>query len=117
MRNKNLEKLIPITMEVFEKDKSKFSKETKGYFSSYGPSIIMAGLRQTVKSYEGSKDKKYINNIIWKIMGKMDSTWRDEKKSLDELVNSDKNRIPNKNRILEVIVACKLCIKTFDLKV
>ena len=111
MENKNLEKLIPITMKILEKHKSDLKKETKGHISSFGPSVIMAGLRQTVKSYEDKKN--YINEMILEICHAMD--WYQEAKSLDAVVAN--HNVLVKKRILEVVVACKLCIKTFDLKV
>lgn len=112
MAKRNIEKLIPVTMKVFEKYEDKFKPETKGYFSSFGPSVIMAGLHQTVLFYE--EKTKYINEIIWDIMTDDTIGWGEDGSSLKNLIETN-NDLLNKKRVLEVIVACKLVIKTYDL--
>jgi len=113
MPKRNVEKLIPVAMKVFEKHKNEFNPETKGYFASFGPSVMMAGLLQTVLFYDGKSE--YINRIIWEIMTDESIKWSEGKKSLKDLVEKN-NNILNKKRVLEVIVACKLVIKTYELE-
>ena len=125
MHNRNLEKLIPICMKVIkslsdtnEKDmktKNGIKKEFNGYFASFGPSVIMAGLNQTVSFYaDASKKSKqgYVNTIIWDVL--KDMKWAEEEGSLSSYVSN--GDILRKNRVLEVVTACKLSIRTFDLK-
>ena len=113
MPKRNVEKLIPVAMKVFAKHKNKLKPETKGYFASFGPSVMMAGLLQTVLFYDSKSE--YINTIIWEIMTDESIQWSGGKKSLKDLVEND-NNILNKKRVLEVIVACKLVIKTYKLE-
>ena len=125
MYNRNLEKLTPICMSVIEelshtneKDMKKnagLKKEFNGYFASFGPSVIMAGLNQTVAFYADTSKKSkqgYVNTIIWQVLKKMQ--WDDNENSLTDYVKT--RDILRKNRVLEVVVACKLAIRTFDLK-
>lgn len=114
MPKRNVEKLIPFALEAINemmKDKQcNIESEFSGYISSFGPSVIMAGLRQTVLFYEVKE--KCVNKLIWNIMGEMG--WQNKNTSILELVNNDNNLL-SKNRVLEVIVACKLAIRTFEL--
>ncbi len=120
MYNKNLEKLIPITLNIIEKYKNEMSKEGKiksefnGYFASFGPSVLMAGLNQTVMFFDDKdkKDKRLVNKIIFEILKEM--KWNDEKQNLEELVLKYNPLI--KSRVLEVVTSCKLAIRTFELK-
>ena len=125
MYNRNLEKLTPICMKIIyklsndnEKDMKKnggLKKDFNGYFASFGPSVIMAGLNQTVSFYADTSKKSkqgYVNTIIWDVLKEMN--WAENENSLTNYV---KNRnILRKDRILEVVTACKLAIRTFDLK-
>lgn len=97
-----------------DKEKKKLCKVVKefnGYFASFGASVIMAGLRQTVIFYED----KYpcINDIIWGAIVQMD--WMDGKDNLIQLVNDHKN-LQVKQRVLDIVISCKLTIRTFDLE-
>ena len=126
MYNKNLEKLIPMLNTIIsekikkyqeassdneKKELCKVTKEFKGYLASYGPSIVMAGLCQTVYFYE-DKDK-CINEIIWEALKKMN--WNNNKDNIKELVN-DENNLAVKDHVMDVISAAKLVIRTFDLE-
>ena len=108
MQNRNLENLIPIALEVLEEHKSSLTKESNGHFSSFGPSVIMAGLHQTVISYEDKKG--YVNNIILKVYNKKYNT---NHSSLSNLVTT--NSLIVKNQILDIVIACKLAIRTIAL--
>lgn len=112
MQNKNIEKLIPIAMTVMEPYRNKFKKETSGYFSAFGPSVMMAGLHQTVLAYQGDDNKKTINEIILKIYNQME--WNSQNQNLNELVSTHNFLV--KKRLLEVVVACKLVIGTYSMK-
>jgi CRISPR/Cas system CMR-associated protein Cmr5 small subunit len=125
MYNKNLEELMPIIAKIIDskikaynnaddKEKKKLCKVVKefnGYFASFGPSVIMAGLRQTVVFYED----KYscVNDIIWEAISQMN--WTDGENDLTALVNDTKN-LQVKQRVLDIVISCKLTIRTFDLK-
>lgn len=128
MHNKNLEKLIPIVADIINtkintynqasnKDKKNLCHITKkfnGYFASFGPSVLMAGLYQTIYFYH---DKEHcVNDIVLKAIKKME--WGDENTiNLTDMVEEKNNtNMLLKNRILEVIIACKLVIRTFELE-
>lgn len=115
MQNKNLETLIPIAMKAIAKEhkKKNFTSTANGYFASYGPSILMAGVKQTVL-YNHSKHKE-INSVIFNIM--KEKGWMESYDSLEKMVqdsNAAKRQI--QKRLLEVLVACKLVIRTYELK-
>lgn len=120
MYNKNLEKLIPIALKVIENNKKNMSKDGKiksefnGYFASYGPSVLMAGLKQTVMFYDDKekKDKKLVNSIIFNILKEM--KWDENILSLHDLVLTHNPLI--KSRVLEVVTACKLAVRTFEME-
>ena len=129
MQNRNLEKLIPIVSNIIdsklkaykeESDKEKkkslchITKKFNGYFASYGPSILMAGLYQTIYSY--ANKEKCVNSMILEAMKEME--WIDNsKEDLKDVVKiGDNIDILLKNRILEIVVACKLAIRTFELE-
>lgn len=128
MYNRNLEKLIPIVVKIINHKIKTYNNETdkekkkrlchintkfNGYFASYGPSVLMAGLYQTIFFYEDKS--KCVNEIILEAMQKMEWAVKDET-SLTKIVQDNNNNILLKNRILEVIVACKLAIRTFGLE-
>ncbi|MFW3342953.1 type III-B CRISPR module-associated protein Cmr5 [Aliarcobacter butzleri] len=122
MYNKNLEKLIPITLNIIENHKknmfaensNKIKSEFNGYFASFGPSVLMAGLNQTVMFFDDKdkKDKKLVNTIIFEILKEM--KWDENKQNLKDLVLEYNPLI--KSRVLEVVTSCKLAIRTFELK-
>ena len=113
MSRKKIENLIPIAMEVIDEQiashPNQFIKETKGHISSYGPSILMAGLKQTVLFND--KNNAYINTLIFEILKKQN--FHQNKSNLIELTIKYNNK--TKQQIIDVIVACKLVLPTFDL--
>lgn len=128
MHNRNLEKLIPIVVKIFETKIDAYDKETdkkkrvklcrinkkfNGYFASFGPSVLMAGLYQTIYFYEDKA--KCINEIVLEVLQKMGWIEEDTIKLID-IAKRDNQDLLLKNRILEVITACKLAIRTFELE-
>ncbi len=111
MPKQKIEILIPIVMEVMETQKKDFTKETKGHIASYGPSVLMAGLKQTVLFNE--KNNAYINAMIFKIMQKQ-GLYQNQNNLVD-LVNTPNIKI--KQHVLDVVVACKLVLPTFKLPI
>lgn len=128
MYSRNLEKLIPIVVNIIEHkinlyDEEKDAEEKKelchitkkfnGYFASFGPSVLMAGLYQTIFFYDDKH--KCINDIIFEAMQKMG--WIDTNHTeLKHIVRKDNSDLMAKKHVLEVIVACKLAIRTFALE-
>lgn len=110
MNNKNIEKLIPLAIEKF----SKFNKKQahQGYLASFGPSVIFSGIVRTVAIYgdksDSNKERRAILKIIFSLIDEdIDSFIANEKSNSNYAL---------KNKILEASVACKLAIRTFELK-
>lgn len=125
MYSKNLEELTPMCMKIISELSEKYTedmkksgglkKEFNGYFASFGPSVIMSGLNQTVIFYADTSKKNkqgYVNRIIWEVLKEME--WNDKENSLLDYVST--GNMIRKSRVLEVVSACKLAIRTFDLK-
>lgn len=123
MNNKRVEELISKAIEYIETNKKQFEKDGgidkvySGYLNSFGPSVITAGLLQTATFYQGDSKKKKIVEMLFSILH--DNTIIDtNEKNLVEFLCKDDNykNISIKNKVIEAVVACKLAIKTFDLK-
>lgn len=123
MYNKTLEEVLPkatstiseMRDSMLNEDRTKIKKEFNGYLASFGPSVIMAGLRQTAGFYDNAKKKNtlgVINNIIFDVIRRMD--WHDGSADLEHYVASDDKL--RKKRVLSVVTACKIAIRTFDLE-
>lgn len=131
MYRKNVEELIPLVMKhmtemfydenhnikkKFKSNKTnKIKKEYNGYFSSFGPSVITAGLKQTVLFYADkdlSNDKKHVVDLLEKVL--KEKKWLES--TLEGEVNNKKYNPLLKDRVLEIISASKLCIRTLDLE-
>lgn len=129
MNNRRIEKMIVPAMEILkEKDagilkNDKIPSKFNGHIASFGPSVVQAGMLQTLAFYsredgEG-KERKKINALIWKILIKSRYLKESGNKSLldalkDKLSSPDSSeRIYWKNLVLEASVACKLAMRTF----
>ena len=117
MNKKNIDKYIPKAVQELNslvKDGS-IDKVYQGYLASFGASVITSGLIRTVMFYTGDDNKKRVIDIIYKLI-KEDLNIQEE--SLDKFLQKDNNykKYSVKNRILEANIACKLAIRTFNLK-
>ncbi len=121
MYNKTIENILPDAISAVEfyresmEEDGRIKSKYNGYLASFGPSVIMAGLRQTVLFYDNSKkanDHGIINKIIYHTLDLQN--WSDGAGSLKQYVNEyDKLK---KKRVLDVVIACKIAIRTFDLE-
>lgn len=121
MNKKRVEKLIPKAVEYIDsnlvKEDGTVSKVYQGYLSAFGPTVIASGLLMAV-AFNSDKKKKD-NNIIMQMMYDLikDELSTDKMSMLDFL--NDKENHKNyavKNKILDANIACKLAIRTFELK-
>ena len=129
MNNRRIEKMIVPAMEILkEKDTGILKKDTipskfNGYIASFGPSVVQAGMLQTLAFYsrddgEG-KERKKINALIRKTLIESEYLKKSKNNSLldalkDKLSSPDSSeRIYWKTLVLEASVACKLAMRTF----
>lgn len=102
MSNKRIEKYIPKAIELLGKEfNNGISSEKKAYITSFGPSVITAGLRNTLMLYKTKSEKefilKYLNVLI-----------KDDCMSADALIK-DETFDPKVQEIyLDAITALKL---------
>ena len=117
MNKKKIDEYIPKAVKELNGlvENGSIDKVYQGYFASFGPSVITSGLLQTVMFYVGDSNKKKIIDILYKLV-KKDLNIQEE--SLDKFLvkNGNYKNYLIKNRILEANVACKLAIRTFNLK-
>jgi len=118
MNKKNIDKLIPKAIELISKkleDNGKVDKVYQGYLASFGPTVLASGLLQTVMFYSADENKNKIIKIMYELI--KDSIDSDKKSMKDFLTQRDNYKNYNiKNKILEANIACKLSIRTFELK-
>jgi CRISPR-associated protein Cmr5 len=113
MNNKNIEKLIPKAIDLLQNFKKE--KVYQGYLASFGPTVIASGILQTVTFYTADSKKCEIIELIYKLIKDDLSS---NAKTLLEFLSANQNykNYAVKNKILEASVACKLAIRTFELK-
>jgi CRISPR-associated protein Cmr5 len=119
MSKKNIEKHIPSAMNVLKEmySSGKIPSSYNGYISSFGASIIQSGLLPTLALFENNdastrENKQKLTELILKIL--------DNTSNEDNLLSyvleheSDINRL--KQQILDISIALKLSIRTFELE-
>ncbi|MCS6935780.1 MAG: type III-B CRISPR module-associated protein Cmr5 [Chitinophagales bacterium] len=122
MRSKHIQKLIPAAIEAAEKHLVKdkiISSEFNGYISSFGASIISAGLLPTVIFYSqkgDSNERQKIIAALEEILRKHDYENINLLNKTIELFKAD-NQQDKINRLTEKIsdaaIALKLAIRIF----
>lgn len=113
MNNKNIEKLIPKAINLLQS----FPKERvyQGYLASFGPTVITSGILQAVAFYSGDDKKKKVIKLMFDLIKEDLNTNQPTLLNVLEENENYKNYVI-KNRILEASIACKLAIRTFELK-
>jgi len=114
-----VEKYIPVVMEILEKEFSSgvIPKEYNGYIATFGAGVMMNGLKPTIAMFENKNantntDRSFLMYLILKVLDK--NSKRDD--SLLKYVLNSKNEKVLKSQILDIAIAIKLCIRTFNLK-
>jgi len=117
MSKKRIESYIPKAIEVLEETfiDGKIPSAYNGYISSFGASVMQSGLKPTLALFENKnakteKDKEYLTKIILKIL---DPNHNEE--SLLRYVLSGNEELL-KSKIMDISIAVKLSIRTFDLE-
>lgn len=117
MNKKNIDKLIPDAIKKLNilVNNGKIDKVYQGYLASFGPTVIASGLLQTVMFYSADKKKNKVIEIMFDLIkNDLPTKYTNMQDMLVENKNH-KNYII-KNKILEANIACKLSIRTFELK-
>ena len=108
MNKKKIDSFIPKAIEYIQNNLAKngaVKKIYQGYLASFGPTVISSGLTQTLAFYSADSEKNKVIKMMFDILDiKLD------------LQNKNYNDYALKNKILEANIACKLAIRTFELK-
>ncbi|MBV5278476.1 MAG: hypothetical protein J0647_05500 [Campylobacteraceae bacterium] len=114
MNNKRIEKLIPKAIKLLQN----FPKEAvyKGYLAAFGPTVITSGIVQAVAFYIADDKKKRVIELMFDLL--LIEDLKTDKKTLLDVLREGENykNYVLKNKILEASIACKLAIRTFELK-
>jgi CRISPR-associated protein Cmr5 len=108
MNKKNIDRLIPKAISYIQENLVKdggVKKVYQGYLASFGATVINSGLTQTLAFYSADSEKNIVIKMMFDILNK----------KLD-LKDANYNDYALKNKILEANIACKLAIRTFELK-
>ena len=119
---KRIEKLIPDAIEIarekLSKGKTTMPKGYKSAISSFGASILQAGILPTVAFYsekgESEINRPFLLDAIFTLIKKQTQQTINEGK-LIEYVVKNKNDKRIKQKILDSAIALKLAIRTFEL--
>lgn len=122
MGTKHIQKIIPAAIDAAQKylvENGKISSEFNGYISSFGASIISAGLLPSVIFYSqkgDSNERQKIIAALETILRKHDYPSINLLKKTEELFRAN-NQQAELNRLTEKIseaaIALKLAIRTF----
>ena len=118
MSKKRVEEYIPKALNVLDKEFSNgaIPSAYNGYISSFGASVIQSGLKPTLALFENTnaqtkEDKSYLTKIILKILDE-----NTNETSLLRYVIKSNNETLLKDKIMDIAIAIKLSIRTFQLK-
>ena len=118
MSKKRIEKYIPKAIEVLDTEFSDgvIASAYNGYISSFGASIIQSGLKPTLALFENKnantkEDKEYLTKLILKII----TDDMNDGSLLRYVLNSNEDETYLKQKILDISIAIKLSIRTFEL--
>jgi CRISPR-associated protein Cmr5 len=116
MSKKAIENLIPKAMEALSETfpDGTFPSSYNGYISSFGASVMQSGLKPTLALFENqdanTKEKKQLlTSVILKVLDKNSS----ESTLLDYVLKSKNDEVYLKQKILNISIAVKLCLRTF----
>lgn len=124
MSTKHIQKIIPTAIKAAEKhlvNNGKISSEYNGYISSFGASVISAGLLPSIIFYSQqgeSKERQKIIAAIEQILRKhgypdINLLEKVEKLFKGKNTQADINRLTEK--IFDAAIALKLAIRTFPI--
>jgi len=119
MSRGRVERYIPKALEVLDRtfDDGKIPSAYNGYISAFGASIIQSGLLPTLALYENTnastkENKEYLSYLIVQILRESN----DDISLLRYVVDSRESREYLREQIVDISIAIKLAIRTFELK-
>lgn len=121
---KQIPKAIKIIQEVIVEDENSIAvkPEFKGYFASFGASIVQSGLLPSVIFFENEDSDtqafrhKVPTAILAYLLGETDNEEKTKDNKLsDYIINSPKSRRQLVKEVSEAAVALKIALRTFDL--
>jgi len=115
---KRVERYIPKAIEVLEVEFSdgKIPKAYNGYISTFGASILQAGLKPTLALFENNQAQTISDRIILtKIILKILDSNTQETSLLRYVINSNQDEDILQSKIVDIAIAIKLSIRTFKL--
>ena len=117
MSKKRIESYIPVVLDILKEEfpDGMIPSAYNGYISAFGASVLQSGLKPTLALFENTnantrKDKSYLTKIILKALD--DSA---KQTSLLHYVLAQNNESYQREKIMDIAVAVKLCIRTFKL--
>ena len=118
MNHRKIEDLIPRAMESIKNEKELFigdkvKRVYKGYIDGMGPSMILAGMRQTICFYSEEKEKAN-RQIIIQLLGSLLKIENLTDHAMHITTGSQEYR-KLRESLMEGIVALKLALKTFPI--
>jgi len=117
MNKRNIDQMIPHAVQKLHSlvKGGSIDKVYSGYLSSFGPTVISSGILQTVMFYSADKNKNRVLKIMYELI---QDSLKSDASSMETMLTQNENfkDYDIKNRILEANIACKLAIRTFDLK-
>ncbi len=124
---KHIQKIIPVAIEAAQEKmvnkNNKINKEFNGYISSFGASIISAGILPTIVFFnqkgDSSSDRTSIIPAIETILKSQGYIQKDEQllKRIKELVKNSNQKHQLDfltEKIMDAVIALKLAIRTFE---
>jgi len=116
MSKQSVEKYIPEVMKVLREEfpDGSIPSAYNGYISSFGASVMQSGLLPTLALFENTdaktkENKEYLTYLILRVLTQS----RDDRSLLHYVLKNNEALL--KNRIIDIAVAIKLCIRTFKL--
>ena len=132
MNQERINRMIPVAIQKIKEAKLDDNKDLlvkengeellpsnySSYMDSFGISVRMSGLLQTVAFYEKDENKKLINKLLLEVLAENDKSLK-EKKLLSvvcEKIEDPTEYRKFEERVIEATIACKLAMKTFKKK-
>lgn len=121
---KRIEKLIPTAIDIVKEnltvpdDKTKVPKSYKGYISSFGASMLQAGILPTIAFYsdedaDSIESRPALMNSIFTLLKNSKRINTKEESLLAYAIENMNNKAVVKRNILDAAIAVKLALRTF----
>ena len=125
MNQERINRMIPVAIQkinkylvVRENGEELLPSNYSSYMDSFGISVRMSGLLQTVAFYEKDENKKLINKLLLEVLLENDKSLKDKEllSVVCEKIEDPAEYRKFEERVIEATIACKLAMKTFKKK-